>query len=98
MGSSQGDFGWTLAGEEARGDGETGEPFSPLLFMILGRNCRRELYLEHISGGKFGFRQQEAKVSVIAVLCMCRIELFVFVGFSLVNVRRPELRPFWMLP
>jgi hypothetical protein len=29
---------------------------------------------------------------------MCRIELFVFVGFSLVNVRRPELRPFWMLP
>jgi len=78
MGSSQGDFGWALAGEEARGDGETGERFSPWLFVILGANCRRELYLEHISGGKLGFCQQElAKVSVIAVLCMCRIDLFV---------------------
>lgn len=34
MSSSQGDFGWTLAGEEAGGDGETGERF--LLFLIFG--------------------------------------------------------------
>ena len=38
MGSSQGDLGWALAGEEAGGDGEAGERFdSPWL---LSRYCR----------------------------------------------------------
>jgi hypothetical protein len=91
MCSSQGDFGWTLTGEEAGGGGETGERFSSLLFMILVGNCRRELCLEHISGENLDFASSSRRRFQGLLFCVWLGSTSLSkLDFALLDVRYPK--------